>query len=169
MNPLLPLFNLLNNHPRPWSLCPNLSFLHNLCSISSPSPSQETPLSFSPSVQNHHFPLFPTAMSLPFTAVSLLPHHHRRLQESGPGLASTFLPRTLTMWARCKTEFHVTKCLLGCQSLFLSFLYLHFAPRFRCWYGKSVLAPCTGKKNGKLTRKMHKLKWECYGTFLMDV
>lgn len=99
---------------------PSLSFLHNSCSFSNLF-HPKRPLS--PSACNHHFPLFPTVMFLPFMTVKV-PHHHRELQESGPGLADAFLPGMLTMQRRYRTEFHVTESVLGYQSWFFFFFCL---------------------------------------------
>lgn len=77
------------------------------------------PLSFSPSVQNPHSPLFPTATSSPFTIVSLLPHCHRRCKSLDLALQTP----------SCLKHFHVMKCKVN-------FMWLKIS-----WAGKAFFWP----------------------------
>lgn len=106
-----------------------------------------------PPPHNHDFPLFRTAMSLPFMTVKV-PQLHRGLQESGPGLADAFLPGMLTLQRRYRTEFHVTEITFGCQSLFF---FLSLSVSGFCFKSPTLMwKRCPGTMCGQKAWQTHK-------------
>lgn len=77
-------------------------------------------------------------MSFPFTTANLLPHHHRRLQESGPGL------ECLPCEQGAGLNFMWLKVTWVAKAFFWA-LSLHFALSLKHWCGKGVLVSCVGK------------------------
>lgn len=156
--------NLSNNPRRPWSPCPSLSFLYNSCSFSSPSPSQETPLLLSlcpksplSSLSHCHILTFHNCESSPSLS--------QAMQELGPGLADTFLPKTLpcnVRWISCDWKS------LGLVKPFFGLSVSAFCSKAQMLMWKKSLGTMYGQKEWKTPKENAQDKMGALGDFLIE-